>query len=435
MGATEIGILPSWIPPAGECQYFLFNPEFKGVELRYVEDDIYQLFLTREPFTDAFHGTWYTFPNAKEYTMNDLYKKHPTKKNLWLYAGRADDVIVLSNGEKLNPTSMELTLLGHMGVTGALVVGQAKFAPAAIIELEDEISRKVQGKKEREALLDAFWPLVVEANKSAPAHAQIARDKIIFNNPEKRFLRVAKGTIQRKPTTKLYEKEIDELYKDDNKDDLENIPQIDLEQDTAAIEGAIGSLFAAVIGVEKISPAQDIFSIGMDSLQVIKVSRQLEAAFGGKKRADSIARMIYSNPTVGSLTAALKDNSGGKAGVTSEVSMLQTLDRFKKQLPPAGGLVVILTGSTGSLGSYLLDALASAPNVKKIFCLNRRVDASEHQARANATRGLISEWGGRVVFFHADLSKPKLGLKEQEYDTLRAEVGAIIRKSRRILPL
>jgi acyl carrier protein len=435
MGATEVGAPPGWLPPVGDWQYFHFNPEFKGVELRPVEDDLYQFFLVRDPLTDAFHGTWYTFPDAKEYTMNDLYQKHPTKKNLWLYAGRADDIIVLSNGEKFNPTSMELKLLGHMGITGALVVGQARFAPAAVIELEDGISRKVQDKEEREAFLNAFWPFVAEANKSAPAHAQIARDKIIFNDPEKRFVRVAKGTVQRKATTKLYEKEIDELYKDDNKDDLENVPRIDLAQDAAVIEGPIASLFAAVMGVEKISPSQDFFALGMDSLQVMKVSRQLEAAFEGKLRADSISRLIYSNSTVELLTAALKDASGGKAGVKSEVAMQQTLDRFKKQLPQAGGLAVILTGSTGSLGSYLLDALASAPNVKKIYCLNRRPDASEHQAATNAARGLISEWGERVVFFHADLSKPKLGLKQQEYDTLRADAGAIIRESRRTLRL
>ena len=438
MGATETASPPSWLPPAEDWQYFHYNPELQGLEFRQIDDELYQLFLTRHPSTDMYHGTWQTFPHLQEYTMNDLYSKHPTKENLWLYVGRADDVIVLSNGEKLNPSSMELALLGHLGVKGALVVGQARFAPAVIIELEDELAQKVEGKEERNAMLDAIWPFVVEANRSAPGQAQLARDNIIFSKPGKPFIRVAKGSVTRKATTKLYEKEIEELYQDTNKDDLENVPRIDLTQDVASIEAVIGSLVAAVIGVENVSPEQDFFASGMDSLQVMKVSRQLEAALEGKYRADNISRLIYKNSTVAMLTSALKD-SGDKAGMSSEAAMWQTLERYTKQLPPKkqlastkrdGGLVVVLTGSTGSLGSYLLDTLASSKNVAKIYCLNRRADADQQQAKTNAARGLISEWGDRVIFLHTDLSKPKLGLSSQVYDSLQNEAGVVIRKSR-----
>lgn len=442
MGATETGAPPSWLPPAEDWQYLHYNPELKGLELRQIDDELYQLFLTRHPSTDPYHGTWNTFPQLHEYTMNDLYTKHPTKENLWLYAGRSDDVIVLSNGEKLNPSSMELALLGHLGVTGALVVGQARFAPAAIIELEDELARKVENKEEREAMRNAIWPFVVEANRSAPGQAQIARDKIIFNNPSKPFVRVAKGTVMRKATTKLYEKEIDELYQDTNKDDLENVPRFDLAQDVASIEAVIGSLIAAAIGVENLSHEQDFFASGMDSLQVMKVSRQLEASLEGKYRADNIARLIYGHSTVATLTTALKDISGGKTGLSNEVAMQQTLERYIKQLPSKeqhtstkqdGGLVVVLTGSTGSLGSYLLDTLASSKIVTKIYCLNRRADADQQQAKTNAARGLISEWGDRVIFLHADLSKSKLGLSSKDYERLQNEAGVVIRKSRSIV--
>jgi long-subunit acyl-CoA synthetase (AMP-forming) len=74
--------------------------------------------------------------------MKDLYVKHPTKANIWRYVGRKGDVIVLSNGEKLNPTSMEDTLRGHKGVKGALVVDQARFILAAIIELKNDMAAK-----------------------------------------------------------------------------------------------------------------------------------------------------------------------------------------------------------------------------------------------------------------------------------------------------
>ena len=55
----------------------------------------------------------------------------------------------------------------------------------------------------------------------------------------------------------------------------------------------------------------------------------------------------------------------------------------------------ILTGGTGSLGSYLLDALASAPLVAKIYCLDRKADAEYLQVKINAERGLTTPWGTR----------------------------------------
>jgi hypothetical protein len=431
LGATETGALPSWIPSVEDWQYFAYHPALKGIEFREVGDGLYQLFVKRHPSTDPYHGTWSTFPHLQEYTMNDLYTKHPTKEHLWLYEGRADDVIVLSNGEKLNPSSMELTLVGHQGVKGALVVGQARFAPAVIIELEEDLARKVEVKEEREAIINALWPFVMEANRSAPGHAQLSRDKIIFSKPGKPFPRAPKGTVLRRQTLKLYEKEIDELYQDADKDYLENIPHIDLAQDTTSIETAIGRLIASVIGVKSVARQQDFFASGMDSLQVMKIARQLEAALAGRYRADNISRLIYTNTTVAALASALKDTSTAKTGISEEVAMQKLLEKYTQKLPKKQdvGLVVVLTGSTGSLGSYLLDVLASSKNVAKIYCLNRRVDAAQQQAKTNAARGLVSEWGDRVVFLHADLSKSKLGLDPQDYDILRNEANVIIRKS------
>lgn len=433
-GTTEVGPALMWFSEPEDWQYFHYNPAFQGIEFRHMDDGLYEQVIVRHPSTDPYHATFNTFPDLQEYATNDLYMKHPTKENLWLYTGRADDVIVLSNGEKLNPTSMESALVGHLGVRGALVVGQARFAPAAIIELEDELAAKLQGGEGRQEMIDAIWPYVVDANKSAPAHAQLSRDMIMFAKPGKPFLRLAKGTVQRKTTVKLYEEEIEELYKDSYKEDLENIHRIDLAEDISSVETALGLLIANALGVESLSAEEDFFASGMDSLQVMKAARQLEAALGGTYTADSISRLLYSNATVAALAATLKDTPEARANVTGQAAMLKTLEKYRSQLPvksekPDGGLVAVLTGSTGSLGSYLLDALATSRNITKIYCLNRRADAEQQQAKTNADRGLISEWGNRVIFLHADLSKSNLGLTPQEYDCLKNEAGVIIRKS------
>ena len=40
------------------------------------------------------------------YSINDLTAPHPTRPGLWRIVGRADEQIVLSNGEKTNPVPL-----------------------------------------------------------------------------------------------------------------------------------------------------------------------------------------------------------------------------------------------------------------------------------------------------------------------------------------
>lgn len=90
---------------------------------------------------------------------------------------------------------------------------------------------------------------------------------------------------------------------------------------------------------------------------------------------------------------------------------------------------VMLTGSTGSLGPYLLDNLVQNQCVEKIFCLNRSESGRDKQHQDSASRGLPTEWGqDRVVFLQADLSKPDFGLEGKAYQELLGRVTHIIRR-------
>ncbi|KAH6957913.1 male sterility protein-domain-containing protein [Ilyonectria sp. MPI-CAGE-AT-0026] len=93
----------------------------------------------------------------------------------------------------------------------------------------------------------------------------------------------------------------------------------------------------------------------------------------------------------------------------------------------ADSATVILTGSTGSLGSYLLDSLTNQWHVKKIYCLNRAEDGQARQKEVSVTRGLDADWDDhRVEFLHADLSQPGFGLRRKEYLGLLQEATHII---------
>lgn len=143
---------------------FHVNPENTGI--RWVsqpgEDDVCELVFVRDDScTHVNQGVFYTFPELSEYSSSDLFRKHPEVPDHWIYQGRADNVIVLSNGEKLNPVTIEETVAGSELLTGVLVVGAGRFQAAMLLE---PVSYP-KDETEAQNLIDEVWPLVVKANK------------------------------------------------------------------------------------------------------------------------------------------------------------------------------------------------------------------------------------------------------------------------------
>ena len=424
--------------------YFHYNPELKGVEFREVSEGLYEQYMVRHPSTDPYHATWYTFPDRPEYSTSDLFSKHPTKPNLWFYEGRSDDVIVFSNGEKFNPGGMEATLRTHPDVNRVIVVGQARFEPAALIELHASPSE--EGKKH---LLESFTPYLIKVNETAPAYAKLQRDHLAFTTPEKPMILADKGTVKRMATAKAYDEEIEQLYANANDSSL---PTVKLDADNLdALEKGLQELLVGTLGLESIAPEQDIFAVGADSLQVMNLVRQLRSSFEAQHGHHVVPphlispKVVYANPTAANLANALHQMSGHTAEASGKLEeqrikkMEETLNKYSKGLPKAifkddGKLTVVLTGSTGSLGSYLLDALLSSDRVSKIICLNRGLHSEDKQKKTMASRGLVTEWtNDKVRFLTTDLGKPRLGLNSDDYDLLVKETSYIIRKSKVIL--
>lgn len=89
--------------------------------------------------------------------------------------------------------------------------------------------------------------------------------------------------------------------------------------------------------------------------------------------------------------------------------------------------VVVLTGSTGSLGSYILSSLLARSDVKKVICLNRNGDAKA-QSTSLRVRGLpeFNIDSERVKFLQVKPVEPKLGLTDEDYTSLMRETTSII---------
>ncbi|KAF8439511.1 hypothetical protein BGX38DRAFT_875482 [Terfezia claveryi] len=91
------------------------------------------------------------------------------------------------------------------------------------------------------------------------------------------------------------------------------------------------------------------------------------------------------------------------------------------------GWTFVLTGSTGFLGSYLLNSLLSHPKVEKIFCLNRSPNASENQLKAMRIRGLDTTLlHSKAEFVQINIAEEKLGIREDIYTRILSSATHIL---------
>lgn len=230
-----------------------------GVEWRGTnEENIFEQVIVRRDKKPGFQGFFYTFPKENEYYTKDLYKPHPTLPNHWAYYGRADNIIVFSNGEKLNPVTIEEIISGHPQVKGAIVVGSDRFQPALFIEPVTFPKNEEEKKK----FIDCIWPAIVHANKETVAHGQIGRQFVTLTSPDKPFPRAGKGTIQRAGAIKLYKDEIDQLYEGASQVSQAEAPRLDVSSEDALVD-SIKKLFESHLVSPYLEPDTDFFSAGM----------------------------------------------------------------------------------------------------------------------------------------------------------------------------
>ena len=423
-------------------QWFIINSNVFGCDWRPTTDesDVYELVIVRKGIDPGMQGFFYTFPDATEFWTRDLFRKHPQLPDHWRYEGRADDIIVLSNGEKLNPVTIEHTVMGHPEVRGALVVGANRFQPALILEPRVYPSTKQQKKE----FIDSVWPTVAKANKATVGHGQISRQFIAISMPGKPFKRAGKGTIQRSTTIRMYEGYIDEIYNNADRVAISDAVKLEFHTEDALIRSVMDVLRAAAVTVP-LDPDIDFFQSGIDSMHVINTSRMLRASLestGIYVSPDALAtRVIYTHPTPRKLARYLfslvkcEKDAMAYGAADEEVAMRRQIERYTQDLPERRGdkampsdenQTVLLTGSTGALGSYLLDFIRAEPGVRRVICLNRSENGRERQMRVSAVRGLSTDFH-KVEFLHADLGQDKLGLNDEaDYDRLQNEVDRVI---------
>ncbi|KAK7927484.1 hypothetical protein PG985_004482 [Apiospora marii] len=434
IGATETACLPRLCPSMADWQYFYWHPTHSGIQMREHVEGLHELIIVRDRSLEPFQGVFYAYPELEEWPMNDLYDRHPTKPFLWRYRGRKDHVIVFSNGEKVVPVLMEAALTSSPMEKAAMVVGHRRFQPLALLELSDSQGPPAD-ETERHTLIQELGHFIDEANAYAPAHAQLDHHHILFADPARPIHSLGQGKIQRQLTYNLYKDDIIAAYTAIEKRDVSN------HHIFTSVCESIDWLRRQLIEVagKEVEADDDLFKAGVDSLHVMKLAREI----GGISPS-----AIYRHPTLRLLATFLvgkESDEGDRPDSTDTLDKMTSLLRLytaalprqvrKETRMAADGtksarevnMRIVLTGSTGSLGSYLLDALYHSPRVAGIVCLNRGSDSADRQRRASGGRGLTSDWDeSRVTFLEADLSAPLLGLYPAVYQRLQTETTHVI---------
>jgi thioester reductase-like protein/acyl carrier protein len=368
--------------------------------------------------------------------MKDLYSKHPdpAKSDHWLYRGQSDDIIVFSTGEKLNLNEMESIICANPVVSGALIAGLGRFQSTLLVEAVEPPS----SVDEEEHLPELIWPSVQAANKKSPSHGVIHRTMIAFTSAAKPMLRAGKGSVQRKMTLDAYASEIDSLYKAGEASARQSIKRSGehLDDIGTAIKNIIST--GTNINAHAIPTDADLFELGLDSLQVTTIARDLTDLLSANDIPQSIeAKTIYSHPSVAALTdAVLSITHGRNPEVGNHQMKLEKLyRRYTTNMPISARQalpryhqspsIVLMTGSTGSVGSYVLDSLQKDEQVARIYCLCRGPDSFERQQSLQASKEL-SPLSDKVQCLGTELSKSYFGLETDVYRELLNQVTHII---------
>ncbi|KAJ5272905.1 NRPS-like enzyme [Penicillium angulare] len=443
MGSSEKAGLPL-IQPEGshskdDWMYIQVHPAVHA-EFRHRFEDLHELVIVKNQDSERSQPVFTHFPGLDEYETRDLFSAHPTLADRWMHRGRIDDIVVFSNGEKTNPVTFEQEVSRHPEVRSALVAGDRRFEACLLVELQDP---GPYSSEEQARIIERIWPAVKDANSRCPAHARVSRARFMFTHATMPMPRAGKGTVQRQATLDLYSPLIDGLYETRGDEPTMLIKNsVDLS-DLHSVTETVRKLVLDLTEWNELQNDQDFFTLGMDSLQVLQISRELKS-LGLESIAPS---RVYNNPSVELLALSILRNHGQASPCNEDPehnrlqAMASTLQEYENEIgelqkefgkaeprPNApDSEVVILTGSTGAVGSYILHEILQNKAISHVYCLNRNSDSRVVQETRNAQREIPAIFpDAQVTFLGVDLSKPKLGLESSVYDTMLSTTTQII---------
>jgi thioester reductase-like protein len=202
----------------------------------------------------------------------------------------------------------------------------------------------------------------------------------------------------------------------------------------------VARAWSDVLGVAEIGIHDDFFALGGNSLVVPQVLLKVRQRTG----VELPVAALLEDPTVGGLArhveAAESTNDGAPSAEAVDLAAEAVLPpeiaptADGEMVSPREPSAVFLTGGTGFLGAFLLDALLEDTDAR-VYCLVRAESPAEGRERLRENLehfrllgepGLRERFERRIVPVPGDLAEPLLGLDRERFDELADTVDAVL---------
>lgn len=286
---------------------------------------------------------------------------------------------------------------------------------------------------------------VEEANKNAPSHSTILPQMVYVLPLDKHLPTTDKGTVMRKRAIQTYEDVVNAMYKNflgggAGSSDGQDGANMTLEQTEAFLANAAANVLhtkdAAFFADHK---DDSLFDYGLNSLLSIQLRNQIAAKFNNVAN-----NFLFEHPSISDMAHALKNEDELQSDKTEEryqetQRLLESyLQRASVDFPERAVTksspskhVVLLTGATGSLGSFMLRDMLESSNVSKVYCLVRgkpealmgRLYKAFEDRHLDVS--LLDRHANKVEALPMNLMAEYFGWGKDVYEKLRQEVTLV----------
>ncbi|EFR01671.1 lovastatin nonaketide synthase [Nannizzia gypsea CBS 118893] len=185
------------------------------------------------------------------------------------------------------------------------------------------------------------------------------------------------------------------------------------------VEQKLSGLWREIIPVNPgpLDAESDFFQVGGDSILLVKLQALIREEFLASPKLVT----LMAATTLGAMATVIENSCpGGLIDWKIETQLPEPFQKAKTEVskwePRNSTFTILLTGATGYLGRHLLSVLANDPKITEIVSLVRHIDNEIPD---------IDQGSSKVRLIQADVSKPGLGISDDEYSALAEKLDII----------
>lgn len=401
----------------------IYEPDDKGVgEICIKSPSVMEgYYMNKEDTEIAVRDGWFHSGDLGYIGKND---------NLTI-TGRLKELIVTASGKKATPFEIEKHYKKIPGVEELVVVGvlNPKLNCDEVYGIVIVDEQQINADVSKEQIQENIRSEIAKRGGGLPTQFRIQHIEFFDELPRTTGM---KKLIRAKIVKKINERKSNKVETEVKEEPKENLRHNKVLDTIIAAISKVTSL-----PKKEIDPAKHFSDYGIDSLRALEIIQNLRDLL---KDNTVLTEGLFKNPTIQEFAEQIikTKNTPAEKNITTSSNLVP-----ERKIPTSAPLAIkqekmpdfktiFITGGTGVLGGYLVKLLLSESN-KTLYILTRA--KTQELARKNFTdileiydtpKEMIEQYLEKVHFVLGDVSLPLLGIKEQEYHKLVAQVDAVI---------